>query len=319
VREMPELKDVFGIFNNKGGVGKTTLSFQLQCEFALKHPDDIVVVFDMCPQANLSQLYMTRASMRGVVPGDAGVKAQADQLDMSNLPKTVAGVVAGSQQLNWAAQTNFKDTFLIQASVTNPNVPTNIYLLCGDAQLDTLAPALSRSAYTPGVIGDSFFNMHTCLSKVFQKLPLEFNKDIWGFVDTNPALTIYTHIALVASTKLIIPLLPDEFSAVAVNEIFLRVFATMPSRENALQAMSDESFEHKLRTRKYSVGVHKIDLPKIHMVIMNKTPLHGRAAAHYSNPAYQKAKDIMSDDGFCAHRCTVVNSYAFVCFAWRHN
>lgn len=48
-------------------------------------------------------------------------------------------------------------------------------------------------------------------------LALEFkqgenSKDVVFFIDTNPALSIYTQIALVAMTQLIIPVVANSFS-----------------------------------------------------------------------------------------------------------
>ena len=42
----------YSLWNNKGGVGKTFLSFMLSSEYALRHPEKRVLVVDMCPQAN---------------------------------------------------------------------------------------------------------------------------------------------------------------------------------------------------------------------------------------------------------------------------
>merc|ERR1719181_1951835 len=113
-------KESFGIFNNKGGVGKTTLAFQLLCEFARAHPNDVVVALDMCPQANLSQMLLTRALMAptlSVTSGDHQVKKQMRSLDSTGLPKTVAGVIAGIMDNGMFLQsTSFKDDILIRPS-----------------------------------------------------------------------------------------------------------------------------------------------------------------------------------------------------------
>ena len=48
----------YSIWNNKGGVGKTFLSFMLSSEYAKKNPEKRVLVVDMCPQANLSEIFL---------------------------------------------------------------------------------------------------------------------------------------------------------------------------------------------------------------------------------------------------------------------
>lgn len=48
----------YAIWNNKGGTGKTTLTFQTVCRYAQKHPESRILVIDMCPQANLSEVML---------------------------------------------------------------------------------------------------------------------------------------------------------------------------------------------------------------------------------------------------------------------
>lgn len=49
----------YGLWANKGGVGKTTLCFHLSTAYAHLHPDEAVILVDMCPQANLSCTALT--------------------------------------------------------------------------------------------------------------------------------------------------------------------------------------------------------------------------------------------------------------------
>ena len=60
----------FGLWTNKGGVGKTTLTFHLSSLYAHLHPDDCVLLVDMCPQANLSSTVLTygTGAQRGCLP-----------------------------------------------------------------------------------------------------------------------------------------------------------------------------------------------------------------------------------------------------------
>ncbi len=49
---------VYAIWNNKGGVGKSYLTFQLASEYARQHPNKKVLVVDLCPQANSSSMLL---------------------------------------------------------------------------------------------------------------------------------------------------------------------------------------------------------------------------------------------------------------------
>lgn len=45
-------------WNNKGGTGKTSLCFQSVVSYAESHVDKHILVVDLCPQANLSELML---------------------------------------------------------------------------------------------------------------------------------------------------------------------------------------------------------------------------------------------------------------------
>jgi hypothetical protein len=51
--------DTYVVWTNKGGVGKTTMTFQIAMEYARKNPQRRVLMIDMCPQANLSATALT--------------------------------------------------------------------------------------------------------------------------------------------------------------------------------------------------------------------------------------------------------------------
>ena len=49
---------VYALWNNKGGVGKSYLTFQIAAEYARTHPNEKVLVIDLCPQANASSMLL---------------------------------------------------------------------------------------------------------------------------------------------------------------------------------------------------------------------------------------------------------------------
>ena len=74
----------YAIWNNKGGVGKSYLTFQLACEYARTHPDKKVLVIDLCPQADSSSVLL------------GGIEAGEEKLEQisSTAPRrTIAGYV----------------------------------------------------------------------------------------------------------------------------------------------------------------------------------------------------------------------------------
>jgi cellulose biosynthesis protein BcsQ len=53
---------VYGLWTNKGGVGKTTLTYHLATNYAELFPEKTVVAIDMCPQSNLSATLLTQTT-----------------------------------------------------------------------------------------------------------------------------------------------------------------------------------------------------------------------------------------------------------------
>src|SRR5437763_5799769 len=74
----------YALWNNKGGVGKSYLTFQVACEYARQHPDQRVLVIDMCPQANSSSMFLG-----GMIAGNNVL----DQLSQNTPPLTISGYI----------------------------------------------------------------------------------------------------------------------------------------------------------------------------------------------------------------------------------
>ena len=55
---MSEGNTSYVIWNNKGGVGKSTITFHIASVYAESNPERDVLVVDMCPEANVSQMLM---------------------------------------------------------------------------------------------------------------------------------------------------------------------------------------------------------------------------------------------------------------------
>ena len=115
-------------WNNKGGVGKTTLTFHMATQYALDHRDKNVFVVDLCPQANVSSaLSQGRKKVARLTSQRKTVSFYLHQVSSSNNLSTV----------NLPA-------FLTHVSGFNNQIPPNVYLLCGDIHLETVARSLEQ-------------------------------------------------------------------------------------------------------------------------------------------------------------------------------
>ena len=75
------------IWNNKGGVGKSTITFHIAAVYAEQNPDRDVVVIDMCPQANVSMMLMG---------GGKDAETYLQEYITMGTPKTVVGYITDS-------------------------------------------------------------------------------------------------------------------------------------------------------------------------------------------------------------------------------
>jgi len=122
------------MWNNKGGVGKSTITFHVASVYAEANPDRDVVVIDMCPQANVSMMLMG---------GGREAEKKLQKLITKETPQTIVGYITDSIT---RSDTSDLNKYMTKLDTDNANLPENIYLLSGDGNLELIAPLLSERA-----------------------------------------------------------------------------------------------------------------------------------------------------------------------------
>ncbi len=61
------LEGSYAVWNNRGGSGKTNLTYHLAIKYAYRNPDKTVLVVDMCPQADLSHAFLGKNFNRMII------------------------------------------------------------------------------------------------------------------------------------------------------------------------------------------------------------------------------------------------------------
>src|SRR5437879_740976 len=125
---------VYGFWNNKGGTGKTSLCFQSVCFYAEAHPQERILVMDVCPQANLSELLLGGLTNEG----------SRNLLErQGELPRaTIGGYFQLRLPSPYAPNKFDPDDFITQPTAYNPSVPSNVDLVCGDPLLELQSNAI---------------------------------------------------------------------------------------------------------------------------------------------------------------------------------
>ena len=236
----------YAIWNNKGGVGKSYLTFQLACEYARSHPCETVLAVDLCPQANSSGMLLG-----GIEAGESAL----EKLAGNSRPKTISGYVEDRITSPYV-NTNTGSSYVVRVADFNPQAPPNLSLVVGDEQLEVQASRV-LAATTPGP-QDAWRIVHTWISDLIADVRRQCNSASTVFLDCNPSFGIYTELALSAADRLIIPFSADGSSRRAVRSVLALVYG-VTRRPGTQQS------EYFLRSEQY-----RLPLPKIYCYVGNR-------------------------------------------------
>ncbi len=127
--------DVYAFWNNKGGTGKTSLAFQTICRYAEQNANERVLAIDVCPQANMSELFL----------GGLTNKGSAKLLQRQGLvPRcTIGGYFQLRLPSPFAVPGFSAEDFITNPEEFNRLIPSNIDLLCGDPLLELQSNAIN--------------------------------------------------------------------------------------------------------------------------------------------------------------------------------
>lgn len=171
-------------FNNKGGVGKTSLVYHLAWMLADRGVRTLAVDFD--PQANLTAMFLDENRLEELWPDD-------------DHPQTVYGII--------------RPILRGIGDIASPHVEKitdNLGLIAGDLGLSRFEDKLSDAWPRCHNRDESAFRTMTA----FHRLILEGST--WGaeivLVDVGPNLGAINRSALIASDQVVLPLAPDLFS-----------------------------------------------------------------------------------------------------------
>ena len=293
---MPLLKS-YVTWNNKGGVGKTTLTFHMATQYALTHPSETVLVIDLCPQANVSS-----ALLRGM----------ENVARLTYERKTVSFYLHQVSSSNGLLTVNLQ-AFLTQVHGFNNQIPPNVYLLCGDIHLETVARSLEQKR-NANLVDDSSWVFVT--SSVLYFIKGHFYNDYAGtsffkpgvacqtgdnrgwvvFIDTNPSFSVYTEIALLAAQRLIIPVNADDFSREALKSLLHLIYGIA----EAELPPEFKLYDHKL-TFSHKSKANGLRLPLIYLLIHNRATRYNLRSAKAFSQLFTSSYDALQ----CAFKSNI--------------
>lgn len=256
----------YAVWNNKGGVGKTFITFIVAAEYAASHPDRTVIVIDLCPQANASEI---------LLGGNGAGAKQLNTLLAKNPRQTIGGYF--DQRISSPhVKTGTELSFLVQLKPINDHLPANMFLIAGDPSLELQAQAINQiSAQT--LPTNSWANVHSWVIDLILAANTQHSDAVF-FIDCNPSFAAYTELALLAATRLIVPCTADGSSARAIDNVgqLLYGIGVPPSYASV-----------NFATRAKAAG---LALPSIHLVPLNRSTQFDKKASKAFGAMYDEVK-----------------------------
>lgn len=269
------------IWNNKGGVGKSFLTYSLAVEYAKKHPEKRVAVIDLCPQANVSSMILG-----GNGDGEANL-IKLSQMDKNG--KTIAGYIKDRRRDSIFQKNGRELGYFVRAIDYNDRMPSNLFLLAGDMELDICSIIIDYLANAPE--RNSWINSRLFvkdLADSFENAEGNNEDSTTFFIDTNPSFANYTQLGIIASDRLLIPCTADSFSIRAIHNLFRLVYGVKTSADIKFDDDLFATFSNRVAETSYL-------LPKIHAIILNKSRRFDKKASKAWQAHADEIKKLVSN------------------------
>ena len=258
--------DIYSFYNNKGGVGKTTLCQNAAAMYAEQNPKKQVLVIDLCPQANISQ-FLLGGGHRGY--------SQNQKIQSQSTRRNIVGF------MDWLLKgnsnfTRIKRSYKVNVSDYNTEISSNVYLIAGDSFLESLSLALNYAVISPANL-NAWKEYMTAIRRLCE---LEFESNSYDgmtvFIDCNPSFSLYTQMGLVSSDNIIIPMMADFSSLEGIKGLLMLLYGKYPS--SALK-----TYAENIITFNKQVDQFKLELPTLYEFAFNNFTANVGVAAAFDS------------------------------------
>ena len=223
------------IINFKGGVGKTTLSYQLAAGLVRYHSPARVLVVDMDHQSSLSIVCLGAQAWNRAVAADQTV---------NEIFKPFIGQSPHMPGLE-----------IISGTHLSPRYYANLHVVPASLQLDDIEIELTASHHGNAI--QSEWNKRTLLCRWIEESGVDSQYDYILF-DCPPATKIVSQNAIAASHGYIIPVIPEAVMERGAPHLFEMVRSGIDTRLKALAAMGTPRSMHVPDTALVAVAITRI-------------------------------------------------------------
>lgn len=208
---------IISLFNNKGGVGKTTLAYHLSC--ALAACDKKVLMIDLDPQCNLTICSYDTEYLHAIWQEedafiDEGFEATRDKMSVEDFKR----LNEHPHTIHYLLKPTEEGTADLERLPPPIKLTNNLDLLPGRLTLHMYENKISErwnSTYT----GDPLaIKTITKIRKIATDYAISYNYD-FVIMDTSPSLGTLNKVIISTVDGFIIPCFPDMFSLYGIRNI----------------------------------------------------------------------------------------------------
>lgn len=204
---------VLTFFNNKGGVGKTTLSYNCSVYFA--NLGYKVCMVDLDPQCNLTRLSIGEEELENSL--------------FSNKNKTIYNVIEGIVTAKGDIDLQIKPEKIIKKQ--------GLYIVRGDQRLSNYDDLLAGYYAQAAGGNEAGYRQTSAISRYIKNLGMEEQFDIF-VIDTSPTLGSLNKIILLDTDYFVVPVNPDAFSLQGIENLGIKLEEWKRSWKNTAQALA---------------------------------------------------------------------------------
>ena len=205
---------VLTFFNNKGGVGKTTLSYNCSVYFA--NLGYKVCMIDLDPQCNLTRLAIGEENLENSI--------------FANSSNTIFNVIEGIV----AAKSDVDITIKPEKITKNER---GLYILRGDQRLSNYDDLLSGYYAQAAGGNEAGYRQISAISRYIKQLGMDDLFDIF-VIDTSPTLGSLNKIILLDTDYFVVPVNPDAFSLQGIENLGVKLEEWKKNWKNTGQALA---------------------------------------------------------------------------------
>jgi cellulose biosynthesis protein BcsQ len=210
--------EIITVFNNKGGVGKTTLTFHLA--HALAELGHRVLAVDLDPQCNLSIFSLPAEKIQEIWEAEnpfidePGFEAERKKFT----PKKFEAFCRKPRTIHFALKPTEEGTGVLEHLPPPVQLATNLDLVPGRLTLHMFEEALARR-WSEAFVGQPLaLRTLSEIRRLLLQYATEHNYD-YVIVDTSPSLGQLNKTILTTVDAFLIPCAPDLFSLYGIRNI----------------------------------------------------------------------------------------------------